>query len=135
MFFTRRFDVSESFIVLNDCSLLICQSIIQDLLNDKQSLNIRVSRKQRFSSQQLYKQTSDRPNINRFPIFSISNKEFWSSIPTSRYIICIVLLIVQWSSKSKIAHLQNAIFWNEQIFRFDVSMNNVMRMYKGYSSY
>ena len=135
MFFTRRFDVSKPFIVLNDCSLLICQSIIQDLLNDKQSLNIRVSRKQRFSSQQLYKQTSDRPNINRFPVFSISNKKFWSSIPTSRYIISIVLLIVQWSSKSKIAHLQNPIFWNEQIFRFDVSMNNVMRMYKGYSSY
>ena len=77
------------------------------------------------TSHKLGSDASDRPHVNTGSILSVSHKKLRSAVPSSCDVVCIVLARAESSSETEVAQFHDALFGEEYIFRFDVSMNSL----------
>jgi|JI6StandDraft_1071083.scaffolds.fasta_scaffold134888_1 hypothetical protein len=75
--------------------------------------------------------TAESPHVSSLPV-GFSNQQLWTSVPASGHVLCqIVVLLRQEACETEIAYFQyRVVRVKEDVFRFDVSMNNVFGVEK-----
>lgn len=93
-------------------------------------MQVWITRKKRESRIYLSEDTSDRPYIYTVVVTSVSNEELRCSVPSSGHIVrVLVVLLVSYASREpEIAQFYDAVFAEQQIFRFYVSVHKFVRM-------
>lgn len=126
----REFVADVSWIFLESL-LLLQRHHAHYLLNDIQLINFWLTRVQRLPVAQLTHYASNGPYVDFFRIL-ISEEKLRGPVPSCGDIVSHVLIpFVLWEipCKAEIAKLQEVGLWtDQQIFWFDVSMNNVIWM-------
>lgn len=95
-------------------------------------MKVWISREKRETRIDLSEDTAYSPQIDTLIVKRISNKKLRRSIPTSRYIVSVlvILFLSCTARETEIAKFDNTIFTKQQIFRLDISVHYFIWMQK-----
>lgn len=106
--------------------------IAQSPPNHVQLIDITASRPQRSATNQLRKQTANRPHIDRRAVLRVADQQLRRAVPTRGHIVRVVLAGTQHSSESKVTQLHLALCGQQNVLGLYVAMQTALAMAVGH---
>lgn len=110
---------------------MVRSQLSQTFLNKEELIELVLAREHGISIDEFSQNAADSPNINLFGVGS-SNQEFGRSVPASGNIVGQLLLVggfLQEPCKAKITNFKLFFITNEQVLRFDIPMDHILRVH------